>query len=288
MRRIVRALLILVPAAGSVGALLAGSLSSGTAIAGHPNPLCTPSVPCPGPNPPSPIIIDVDGSGFHMTSAADGVRFDFYGNHHPIKMSWIAPGSTNAFLVLPQHGQVTNGRELFGNITPQPRSADPNGFLALATYATLARDGQRTDVINSRDPIYRRLRLWQDTSRDGTVVRGKLSTLPQLGIKAIYLNFQTTSTTDRYGNQFLDRARVVSTNPHAGKWAYDVFFRAAATTPRPTAAASRPGTGPRGYLGLLALLPLGALAGLRPAARRRRRPAEVSTSQRRPDRTAAG
>ncbi len=227
MRNIIRAGLILAAAAGATGALLAGTATTGTPLAGQPNPICTPSGTCPGPNPSSPIIIDVDGSGFHLTSVANGVRFDFYGNQHPIKMAWIAPGSTNAFLVLPVHGRVTNGRELFGNITPQPRSAHPNGFLALATYATLAKDGQRSDVIDSSDPVYYRLRLWQDTSRNGVVVRGKLSTLPELGIKAIYLNFRTTSRTDRYGNQFLYRTRVVSTRPQAGKYAYDVFFRAA-------------------------------------------------------------
>jgi hypothetical protein len=203
---------------------------------------------------PSPIIIDVDGSGFHLTSAAHGVRFDFYGNHHPIKMAWIASGSTNAFLVLPQHGRVANGRELFGNITPQPHSAHPNGFLALATYAALTAGGHHSGIIDSRNPIYYRLRLWQFSNRDGKLGPGKLSTLPQLGIKAIYLNYRATTRTDRYGNAFRYQARVISTNPRAGKYAYDVFFtRAGATGGRP---ATTHRTGLAVGLGLLVLLAL--------------------------------
>ena len=228
---------------------------------------------------PSPIIIDVDGSGFHLTSAAHGVRFDFYGDHHPIKMAWIAPGSTNAFLVLPQHGNVTSGRELFGNLTPQPHSAHPNGFLALATYASLGANGHRSDVIDSHDPIYSRLRLWQFSNRDGRLAAGKLSTLPQLGIKAIYLNYRTTSRTDRYRNAFRYQARVLSTNPHAGKYAYDVFFTTAgAAVSRPATATSRPSTGHDILLGLLALLPLALLAGWRLNRRRSHEPAPPATT----------
>src|SRR6266849_3558933 len=50
---------------------------------------------CQQPN--SPVIIDVDGSGFHLTSASDGVWFDFYGSGRKIKLSWTASNSTNAW-----------------------------------------------------------------------------------------------------------------------------------------------------------------------------------------------
>jgi hypothetical protein len=233
------------------------------------NPCCTdPSDPeC------TPIILDVDGSGFQLTSAAHGVWFDFFGNHHPVKLAWTAPGSTDAFLVLPQHGKVTYGRDLFGNLTPQPRSAHPNGFLALATYATLGVNGRRSDVIDSDDPIYARLRLWQFSNQGGRLVAGKLSTLPQLGITAIYLNYRATTITDRYGNAFRYAARVISTNPHAGKYAYDVFLQAAgAASAQRATAASRPATSIT--LGLLALLPVVLLlAGWQLIRHRRHRPA---------------
>jgi hypothetical protein len=40
-----------------------------------------------------------------------------------------------AFLTLPgPDGLVRNGKQLFGNFTPQPASSTPNGFAALAVY----------------------------------------------------------------------------------------------------------------------------------------------------------
>jgi len=62
----------------------------------------------------SPIIIDTDGNGFHLTSAENGVRFDINGTGQPIQMAWTAPGSTNAFLALPHEGVINSGKDLFG------------------------------------------------------------------------------------------------------------------------------------------------------------------------------
>jgi hypothetical protein len=253
VRKILAGLAVMTAAAGL------SLLTGGTALASVP----TCQLNCPAPK--SPIIIDVSGGGFHLTSAANGVRFDFYGNGHLVKMAWIAPGSTDAFLVLPKNGKVTDGAELFGNLTPQPRSADPNGFLALASLNALT-GGRTSDVIDSSDPLYYKLRLWQFTSHDGVVGAGRLSTLPQLGIKAIYLNFRTTRMTDRYGNQFRYAARVVSTNPHAGKYAYDVFFASPPGTGASQPASRTAGTG---LLPLLIGIPLALLLSVQPIARRR-------------------
>jgi hypothetical protein len=261
MRKLLLAIAALALAAGGI------VLASGSAQAciTCPNASGGSSTRCCG----SPVIIDVDGSGFHLTTQAHGVQFDFYGNGHPIQMAWTAPGSTNAFLVLPRNGQVSNGRELFGNITPQPRSADPNGFLALASLNALT-GGRDRSVIDNRDPLYYQLRLWQFSNGNGKLAAGTLSTLPQLGITAIYLNYSTTTGTDQYGNQFRYQARIVSTNPHASKYTYDVFLSAAA------APASQPGSGVGGrLLAGLSLIAFGLVLSIRPL--RRRHPAEVVT-----------
>lgn len=212
----------------------------------------------------SPIILNPVGRTFDFTSAKNGVKFDFYGNGHPIQMAWIAPGSTDGFLVLPRDGKVSNGEELFGNITPQPRSAHPNGFLALANINDLT-GGRDRSVIDSNDPIYYQLRLWQFTNDNGKLVAGKLSTLPQVGIKAIYLNYSTTTKTDQYGNQFRYVARVVSTNPHASTYAYDMFFTlGAAGAPQGSSSGMRLPSG-------IALLAIGLLLAIQPIRRRRTR-----------------
>ena len=94
------------------------------------------SCTCTGGGYMSPIVIDVDHSGFSMTDAAGGVVYDMLKDGVPLAISWTSSTSTNALLVLDRNGNgpIDNGEELFGDITPQPVSSSPNGFLALAAY----------------------------------------------------------------------------------------------------------------------------------------------------------
>jgi hypothetical protein len=41
----------------------------------------------------SPVVVDVLGNGFSMTSAENGVMFDLQGNGTPRQFSWIAADS---------------------------------------------------------------------------------------------------------------------------------------------------------------------------------------------------
>jgi hypothetical protein len=102
----------------------------------------------------SPVILDIDGKGFYLTSAEDGVRFDISGTGTPIQMGWTAQGADNAFLALPgPDGLVHTGKELFGNFTPQPPSKTPNGFAALAVYDLPANGGNGDGVIDVIDHL---------------------------------------------------------------------------------------------------------------------------------------
>jgi hypothetical protein len=172
----------------------------------------------------SPIIIDLSGNGFALTSATNGVMFDIGATGTPLRISWTAPGAANAFLVLDRNGNgvIDNGTELFGNITPQPASAHPNGFLALAQY-----DANGDGVIDASDPVYSQLRLWIDANHDGISQPEELHTLPEMGVVSISLDYSLSMRIDEFGNVFRYKAKVnagQAGTSDVGKKAYDVFF----------------------------------------------------------------
>jgi hypothetical protein len=182
--------------------------------------------------PDTPIIIDTDGRGFSLTSAGNGVLFDLQGSGHNIKIAWTAADSATAFLALPgPDGLVHNGKELFGNFTPQPASNHRNGFAALAIYDLPENGGNGDGIIDSRDKVFASLRLWIDTNHDGVCQPEELHTLPSLGVDSISLSYHVSMRRDQYGNLFRYRARVNPGDPkndsEVGRVAYDVFLTAA-------------------------------------------------------------
>lgn len=182
---------------------------------------------CCQPYSKSPILIDVDGSGFQMTDAVNGVLYDFYGIQQRLQISWTAQGSTNAWLVLDRNGNdvIDSAREMFGNITPQPRSTDPNGFLALAEYDKAVNGGNSDGMIDQRDAIFLSLQLWQDKNHNGVSELLELHSLPDLNVESISLDFRESKRVDHYGNQFRYRAKVKdSKGVQLGRWAWDVFL----------------------------------------------------------------
>ncbi|HEV3040507.1 MAG TPA: hypothetical protein VHA33_22280 [Candidatus Angelobacter sp.] len=177
----------------------------------------------------SPIIIDTRGEGFPLTSAQAGVMFDITGTGQAVQLAWTERGSHDAFLALPgPDGLVHNGKELFGNFTPQPASANPNGFLALAEFDKPANGGNGDGIIDERDAVFSRLRLWVDENHDGVCQVHELHTLPELGVFSLALKYRESRRTDDFGNQFRYKAKV---NPDpadgesdVGRWTYDVFL----------------------------------------------------------------
>ncbi|HEX8181648.1 MAG TPA: hypothetical protein VF525_19055 [Pyrinomonadaceae bacterium] len=162
-------------------------------------------------DPETPIVIDVAGNGFNFTDTQHGVRFDIKANGTLKQIPWTATNADDAWLVLDRdgNGTIDSGKELFGAVTEQPATGQPNGFSALASFDAPSRGGNSDGVIDRRDAIFAALRLWQDVNHNGISEADELHPLPSLDVQAIQLNYREARRRDESGNVFRYRSKVV-------------------------------------------------------------------------------
>lgn len=211
---------------------LAAACSSVPGVGSIEQNLCS----CDAEIPPccctSPILIDVAGDGFRLTSWADGVEFAPHPGFRPSNRAWTEANSDDAWLVLDRDGDgvINDGSEMFGNTTPQPHPPEGtlrNGFLALAPY-----DDARNGMIDAEDAMFPELRLWQDRDHDGKSQPLELHTLPELGVAGVSLVHAEAPEVDPYGNSFRYKAAVYGTpGSPVGMTAWDVWL--VGTEPEP-------------------------------------------------------
>lgn len=175
----------------------------------------------------SPVVIDVSGNGIALTDAAGGVDFDLNGDGIARRVAWTSRTSDDAMLVLDRNGngKIDDGSELFGDVTSQPYSLNPNGFLALAEFDEPQNGGNADGRIDRNDAVFTSSRLWQDANHNGVSEGAELRSLASLNVEAIDLDYARSRKTDEYGNEFRYRAKVYD-NRGAGvsRWAWDVFL----------------------------------------------------------------
>jgi hypothetical protein len=111
-----------------------------------------------------PIVLDPFNEGFHLTDIANGVKFLTAPGGPAVQTSWTDPNWRNGWLALDRNGNGTidNFTELFGNLTPQPPSSNPNGFLALAVFDDPKNGGNGNGFIDPGDAVYSHLWVWID------------------------------------------------------------------------------------------------------------------------------
>jgi hypothetical protein len=130
-----------------------------------------------------PLILDLDGDGFDITTKKDGTYFDLNSDGFAEKINWTRE---DGILAIDKNGNGTidNGAEVFGDyhIMSDGTRAE-NGFTALAQY-----DSNADGVINADDEIFGDLRVWIDADGDGFTDAGELKTLSDHNISSINLN----------------------------------------------------------------------------------------------------
>jgi hypothetical protein len=183
----------------------------------------------------SPILIDTAGDGFRLTSAEAGVEFDLDADGNPSeRVAWTEADSDDGWLVLDRNGngQIDSGAELFGSKTPayadapEPRTA--NGFDALfmiegPTYGGGVPDG----MIDARDAIYSRLRVWLDINHNGSADPGELHSLSSLGIVSLGTSYKKVGRRDQHGNEFSLAGEMTVRDAHGvlvKRKIYDVYL----------------------------------------------------------------
>lgn len=169
------------------------------------------------------MVLDATGRGFKLTDVAHGVYFRWQPDGPKYAMSWTDPSGGNGWLALPDsNGEIHDATNLFSSITPQPKSARPNGFIALAVYDLFSEGGNNNGWLDPGDRIYSKLRVWIDANQDGEAEPEELHTLDELGIKRIGLRYHLAEKVDQYGNVFRYVSQVLD---ESDPKAFDVWVQ---------------------------------------------------------------
>ena len=158
----------------------------------------------------SPLVLDLDGDGVSLDNAKK-LSFDVAATGEKARIPTVAGADRMLAMDLDESGSIDSGLELFGNASLCGAQRCTDGLEALAQY-----DANRDGVIDARDPVYNKLRLWD--------MAGELTPLASAKISAISLDARLDlAWTDSYGNSATRALNFVRTDGTAGAM-HDVWF----------------------------------------------------------------
>ncbi|HEN3633908.1 TPA: S8 family serine peptidase [Yersinia enterocolitica] len=155
-----------------------------------------------------PLLLDLSGQGVSMTGIEDGVLFDTDNSGSLKRTGWTGPDT--GMLVLDNgSGKIDNISQMYSEyyggsagINGQPgEKRYRDGFAALASE-----DADGNGAIDRYDPVWHKLRIWQDVSHNGKVDADELKTLDDWRITQIKVNASAVEEQDSHGNRIVARA----------------------------------------------------------------------------------
>jgi hypothetical protein len=193
---------------------------------------CVPDIPEASevPEETCPVLLDLHQDGFRLSGLAPPVSFDIDADGIADQISWTRAGGDDVFLCLDRNhnGRIDNGAELFGYATPL-LSGEPAkiGYRAIAELDQPEAGGNGDGEIDSRDPIFSSLCIWNDWNRDGVSQPDEISSLAQAGVAALEYRYRVIHISDTFGNLFRYTAAVKMQTPggEPRRWpSFDVIF----------------------------------------------------------------
>ncbi|HOT29929.1 MAG TPA: hypothetical protein PLU72_17265 [Candidatus Ozemobacteraceae bacterium] len=159
-----------------------------------------------------PLVLDLAGDGLDLGEAGEAATFDVNADGTLDKTGWVR--GDDALLVYDRNGNglLDDGSELFGD-----QNGSPNGFAELSKY-----DGNRDGRIDSKDSIFKALKLYRDLNGNGRVDAGELQSLAQSEIVSLNLRF-LRETAKLNGNSLLLRGSFERADGTIGRMD-DVLF----------------------------------------------------------------
>lgn len=149
----------------------------------------------------SPLALDLNNNG-HIDDIGlpnTTAYFDLTQDGVAEKCGWITPADGLLALDINGNGVIDDRGELFGT-----QGAD-NALQVLGNTADANHDG----IVDSNDPLFSQLRVWQDINGDGISQVAELKTLGELSISAINLSGQLVSETTANGNRIIQTGSFV-------------------------------------------------------------------------------
>ncbi|CNF50710.1 putative serine protease [Yersinia bercovieri] len=154
-----------------------------------------------------PLLLDLSGRGVKMSGLREGVLFDIDNSGSLKRTGWVGPES--GMLVIDNgSGRIDNISQIYSEYYGGTAGIDglPGQKLFEHGFAALAEDdSDGNGVIDSADPIWAKLRVWQDISHNGQVDEGELKTLDEWGISRIDVAATLVGRDDGKGNQIVAR-----------------------------------------------------------------------------------